>query len=114
MSYCRFSSDGYQCDVYAYESEMGYEVHVATMKCVFTNAIPECDDVTDVAKLTAWHQAVSRAVESAAHVPIQSEYAGASETFGTPHDAADYLETIRKTGIRVPQYAIDELRDEDD
>jgi len=30
MSYCRFSSDGYQCDLYAYEDVAGrYTIHVA-------------------------------------------------------------------------------------
>lgn len=29
MSFCRWSSDGFQCDVYAYAAEWGYLVHVA-------------------------------------------------------------------------------------
>ena len=29
MSYCRWSSLDYTCDIYAYESAYGYEVHIA-------------------------------------------------------------------------------------
>lgn len=30
MSFCRWSSDDWACDVYAYESEEGFIIHVAT------------------------------------------------------------------------------------
>jgi len=29
MSYCRWSTDNFNCDIYAYESDAGYEIHVA-------------------------------------------------------------------------------------
>ena len=29
MSYCRWSSMDYDCDLYIYESESGFEIHVA-------------------------------------------------------------------------------------
>ena len=32
MSYCRFSSDGFQCDLYCYEGADGYYTHVASKR----------------------------------------------------------------------------------
>ena len=41
MSYCRWSSDGYRCDVYAYEHVDGYfSVNVAGRKRVFPDDFP--------------------------------------------------------------------------
>lgn len=34
MSYCRWSSDNFKCDVYAYESDFGYEIHIASNRIV--------------------------------------------------------------------------------
>ena len=41
MSYCRFSSDDYQCDVYCYASVSGYYVtHVASNRPVLDGTLP--------------------------------------------------------------------------
>lgn len=32
MSYCRFSSDNWKCDIYMYEGNCGWTIHVATKK----------------------------------------------------------------------------------
>lgn len=41
MSYCRWSSDNYRCDVYALESDLGYEINVAVGR--YPEPIPEVD-----------------------------------------------------------------------
>jgi len=42
MSYCRFSSDDFQCDVYVYEScHGGFDLHVAGRRHEFKEPIPE-------------------------------------------------------------------------
>lgn len=41
MSYCRWSSDDYQCDIYAYEAEDGFVVHVASSRKRFIEPLPE-------------------------------------------------------------------------
>lgn len=32
MSYCRWSSNNFECDIYAYESKFGYEIHIKNGK----------------------------------------------------------------------------------
>lgn len=34
MSYCRWSSNNFDCDLYCYESDCGYETHVAGLRVV--------------------------------------------------------------------------------
>lgn len=34
MSYCRWSSDDFQCDVYCYEADEGFIIHVAVSRPV--------------------------------------------------------------------------------
>jgi hypothetical protein len=39
MSYCRFSTDNFNSDVYVYESEQGYVVHIAENRYVFDRSL---------------------------------------------------------------------------
>jgi len=41
MSYCRWSSDNFNCDIYAYESDDGFVIHVGTGR--YKGEIPKCD-----------------------------------------------------------------------
>ena len=115
MSYCRFSSDDYQCDVYCYASVSGYYVtHVASNRPVLDGTLPPAvpweKDNAD-----AWlarHEAVMAWVEKAERKPIGLPHDG--ETFDDPtaSDAADRLQMLKDAGYNVPQYAIDALREE--
>lgn len=40
MSYCRFSTNDYLCDLYAYERNNGIQVYVAQYRPVYTEALP--------------------------------------------------------------------------
>jgi hypothetical protein len=115
MSYCRFSSDDFQCDVYAYESCMGgFQVHVAGSRYVFTQPLPEPVSF-EREHFQQWcdrHQQVYKMVEEASLQPIGLSRDGASLIVRTPGECADLLENLRAEGYRVPQYAIDALREE--
>ncbi len=114
MSYCRWSSDDYQSDVYAYEAETGFVVHVASSRYKFSSPLPSpvsyAEDGFD-----AWfarQQAVTRMVDAADSVPIGLSLDGESLSYDTPGECADGLDRLRLFGYRVPQYAIDSLREE--
>lgn len=118
VSYCRWSSDDWQCDVYVYESARGYEIHVAANRLVPAAPFPppnvydspDADAAVDA--IVDRMMEVSRIAGISVHAPIGGPLDGESYTEPTPGDAADRLEAIRAAGYNVPQYAIDELREE--
>lgn len=118
MSYCRWSTDDFQCDVYAYESvDGGFVVHVAGMRIVFAEPLPPDSDTqwTDPASIAAFlqrHQMVVEIVDRSERVPIGLPCDG--DTFREPDASAcaDRLEQLRSMGYLVPQFAIDALREE--
>lgn len=125
MSYCRWSSDDYQCDVYVYRSDYGYECHVSGRRRDFGKAgitLPPPADCTKDS-LSAWlerQSLVSDLLDDPRFddddfegwVNVPEPHAGQSYTVRTAGECADLLEEIRATGCNVPQYAIDALREE--
>lgn len=114
MSYCRFSSDDYQCDVYVSAGANGYITHVAASRVVFARPLPP-PVVFDEARIDAWVNReieVNSIVEVSGHARLTLPHAGQSFDDAEASACADRLETLRSLGYRVPQYAIDSLRDE--
>lgn len=115
MSYCRFSSDDYQCDVYCYEDVMGgFTTHVAGNRPVLDGTLPPAVPFRQE-NLEAWHarrEKVMAWVETAERVQIDLLHNG--ECFNDPDaaSAADRLQMLKDIGYNVPQYAIDALREE--
>lgn len=138
MSYCRFSSDFFECDVYVYaDVNGGWTTHVADGRLrqrvpEEIKALPFPDSEAAYMK---WRDALpsdempcrvfdpetKETVPGVMRTPKDSEYIDlseisefAGETFNddTPGECADRLEKIRESGLLVPQYAIDELRRE--
>jgi hypothetical protein len=112
MSYCRLSSDDYQCDVYVYDADNGIATFVAARKHVFAEPLPEPVPIEDVDAWLERYVAVQKIVDGAELVPIGLPYDGEFRDGQTPDEAAAWLEELRDTGYRVPQYAIDGLREE--
>lgn len=115
MSYCRFSSDDFQCDVYVYEDCMGgFTTHVAGRRVVYKEALPPRVplDKEHIDAFVAREVRIGEMVDAATRVEIGLPHDG--ESFNDPDAAAcaERLESLRALGYRVPQYAIDMLRDE--
>ena len=111
MSYCRFSSEGFQCDVYVYESNDGWITHVAARRRA-TRA-PELDWSTQA--LCEQTQAAQRAfLDDPNNTPLPIGLSDDGMMFCDPTPAACAAQLIRlKTmGYQVPQYAIDDLLEE--
>lgn len=110
MSYCRFSSDDYQCDVYVYGSDMGYETHVAGNRLVYKQALPDPIEIAD--DPDGWHarhQLVMDMVDDADRVRIDLEHAGKCFVDGSAGECAERLKGLKDLGYEVPQYVIDAL-----
>lgn len=124
MSYCRFSSDDFSCDVYVYEDVYGgWTTHVAANRVVIDrDALPPAPDFPDPlpqdADHPAWkvyftrHRALLDALDSCERVPIGLPHDGDTFNDDTPGECATRLVGLRGMGYIVPQYAIDALRQE--
>jgi hypothetical protein len=141
VSYCRWSSDFGECDVYVYaDVRGGWTTHVAGRRLKHRvpdeiRAIAADDPVAAHMAETAWRESLPcdeipcttvdpvtrKAKPGIYRTPKDSEYlnlreisplAGQSFNDLTPGDCADRLELLRAAGFNVPQHAIDELREE--
>ena len=123
MSYCRWSDNDHRCDVYVYaDCDGGWTTHVASNRYVFLRSLPAAVDLPEdftEAQFNVWferEQTVSAMCREASEVDsfedIGLPHDGARFNDPTPAACADRLEQLRNLGYLVPQYAIDELRDE--
>lgn len=125
MSYCRWSSDDHQCDVYVWaDCDGGYRTELAGRRRVFK--VPMPPPVTlpvgepDSPERAAWAEAtvdrmaaVSRLVDDETQfdwLDLPTPDGGHSYWHDTADECADNLERLRALGFNVPQYAIDGLR----
>src|SRR6187549_3775379 len=110
MSYCRFSSDGFQCDVYVYaDVRGGYTTHVASSRR--SRRVPDLDS-SSPEKFKESYAAYRATLDDPENEPVAIGLSedGKSFNHGTARECADNLERLQAIGYNVPQYAIDELR----
>ena len=112
MSYCRFSSDGFQCDVYVYQSAEGWITHVAARRRA--ERAPDYDWSTpEIFKETyAVHRAFLDDEINHPSLPIGLSEDGKTFCDPSPEACAVQLVRLRDLGYHVPQYAIEALREE--
>lgn len=120
MSYCRWSSDDFRCDVYVYaDARGGWTTHVAARRHVLDEPLPAPVDLPrefTPAEFDAWYareRAVHAIVDRAELVAIGLPHDGDTFNDPTPGTCADRLDGLRRVGYVVPQYAIDALREEE-
>jgi hypothetical protein len=119
MSYCRWSSMDFQCDVYCYEHYGNYiVVHVAARRHdLSTNPdggeLPEPVSIReDGAKAWLARYEIARDfLEKCELKPIGLKHDGEGFTFGDLDKAADFLEELKEIGYNVPDNAIKQLRE---
>lgn len=134
MSYCRWSSDRFQCDVYCYESVYdGYVVHVASSRDPEDNLAPlfpiysleellhvSDDELSEVRSKYEREYAEWSARREDPDYPkimlkdVSPQFAGTSHYRATARECAALLMEIRESGLNVPQYAIDALIEDAD
>ena len=141
MSYCRWSSMNWRCDVYVYaDVGGGWTTHVAGRRRI-VSPLPDLPlmrlpnfgghwnrETRRMEYPSRWHALGARIVfgfsafwHNRVHLaslrliplrPIGKAHDGESFNDATPTECADRLEQLRSAGYIVPQYAIDALRDE--
>lgn len=95
-----------------YESANGIEVHVATNR--FVEDLPHVPRPTED-NAEEWIAAYNRqmeAIKTTAKRPIGGEYDGQSLTFGTPQEAARFLNRLTAAGYHVPDWVVPMLLEE--
>lgn len=123
MSYCRWSSDDWQCDVYVWaDVSGGWCTEVAGRRFVFDVPLPERVELphpfTDE-QFHAWWTRAEQVMEMQGDEQYGHWYelpepdGGRSYWHGAPGECADNLERLREAGLNVPQGAIDALREEE-
>lgn len=110
MSYCRFSSDNFKCDVYAYEYEQGcYKIHVASNRIV-GDAPPH--DFSSPEKFLQQEKLRREFFDNCTREPI-----------GLPHDGEDFdctgldeleqtLKMLKDAGYIVPDWVFETIDEE--
>lgn len=121
MSYCRWSSMNFACDIYAYESVGDFwQIHVAGNRTVGIEAIPKLPnwpgrDATPEARAEWPHayatasKAQSEFLETAERVDIDLPFAGTSIQCATLEDFKAKLIELRNIGYLFPDGLIEEI-----
>lgn len=132
MSYCRWSSDDHQCDVYVWADVAGgYRTEVAVRRRQFRAEVsmppPVVFPVGEAgsSERTEWASETSRRMSAVSAmlddenegvlwdwVDVPSPTGVTSFWDDSPGETAERLEVLRECGVNVPQYAIDSLRAE--
>ena len=115
MSYCRWSTDNFRCDIYTYESVYGgYEINVASSR--YNEPIPEVDysllESGDNTKFANQYSAQSRHLETCGTKPIGLKYDGKSFSCDTVVELIDTMLMLREEGYRFPDYVIEDMKEE--
>ena len=112
MSYCRWSGDDFQCDLYCYESDEGFVTHVAVNRVVFAGPLPPPTTGGDVNEWMKRDFAVSDMINEAKREPIGLPHDGETFVDATLEDMLERAESLRAAGYKVPDYALESMRDE--
>lgn len=114
MSFCRWSSDNFHCDLYAYESANGYVIHVAGRRYLgdippFPASLPTLENVQE------WLDARIRQgafLDTAQREAITLPHAGETFTEDTLDDFEARLLYLRRLGYLFPDWVFEEIREE--
>ena len=119
MSYCRWSSDDYQCDLYCYENcAGGITTHVAARRVVFKETTPSPVPFKDTAKWVYRANKVSDMHGSAEFIPIGLPHDGKSFNDETLLGFLTRLKYLKGLGYKFPEGVItcveEEIKDAED
>jgi len=109
MSICRWSCDGFQCDVYVYESEHGgYRAHVAGSRR--PRRVCDLDSTTPSAFVRSRKQQLNELKDPTNQpAPIGGPHDGKSFTVDL-QDLEKLLLDLRSEGYRVPEWVLERVR----
>lgn len=115
MSYCRFSSDDYQCDLYCYADVAGgYTTHIASNRVVYPDPLPDKVpfDSVDPEPWLERHRKIMEILETVKREPITFPHAGESFNDATLDAFLERLIELKKLGYRFPDSVIEAVKEE--
>lgn len=112
MSYCRWSTNNFRCDVYVYESGDSWVIHVAGNKLLIPDDFPDEPSLDDVDAWLEHFRLLSQLIKTIQRVPLNLGYDGETFELSSPGECADTLTMLAESGYRVPASVIAELREE--
>lgn len=110
MSFCRFSSDDFHCDFYAYEAEHGYVLHVAATRITW-DPPPSPLQNLDL-EPSEWQELYHRyheALQSAPRSPVLHPSAGATAVFATLAELRNRIAQLVSQGLHAPPWLLPDL-----
>lgn len=118
MSYCRWSSDNFACDLYCYESADGFVTHVAGNRII--GDIPKIslfptdgeDTKAWAAKFTEEMKAQHAFLDTCEREPIGLPFDGQTFTDPTLAEFRARLIGLREAGYHFPDYVIEAVDEE--
>lgn len=115
MSYCRWSTDDFQCDLYCYaDCNGGYTTHVAGNKVVFNEPLPPQVpfDPEHIEEWLARERKVDSMLKRAKRVPLNLPHDGEMFRDMTIRDFLKRLLMLRDCGYKFPDVVIEVLKQE--
>ncbi|MDD5277707.1 MAG: hypothetical protein PHR16_16695 [Methylovulum sp.] len=113
MSYCRWSSDNFKCDLYCYESASGFVTHVATRKYDYEGEMPPVfDDAWTPEQTVEAHKKRQEILDASQLVPIGLPFDGESYVDGTLEEFRERLTALRASGYRFPDDVFEQIDEE--
>jgi hypothetical protein len=115
VSYCRWSSEDFTCDLYVYASDDGWVTCVAGMRVVWPDGVlpdPVPLDPDDVMPWLARSRTVMALLEDVERMPIGLPFDSGVFVDSTPGECADRIEMLRGLGYNCPAGVVAALREE--
>lgn len=116
MSYCRFSTDNYRCDLYIYaDCAGGFTIHVAGSRYVADTPIPEIPDgwhKLPPTEMQALWDAQAAWIKTARMEPITLPHAGESFYNLDADQTVERAKELRRLGYSFPDFVLTALEDE--
>ena len=113
MSFCRWSTDDFRCDLYCYHSDDGYITHVRKSRPTFKRPLPP--EVPMLENLAGWlerYKIVGEMCREAEWTPIGLAHDGKSFCNSTAFGFLETLNVLRDVGYHFPEHVIDAAAEE--
>ena len=110
MSYCRWSSMDFKCDLYIYQADDGITIHVASNRVV--GDVPAID-WSSAELLYSTYKAQMEFLDTAKREPINLRYDGDSYYGLTKENACAIIKLLGDTGYVFPEGLSEDIMEND-
>lgn len=114
LSYCRWSNDDFQCDLYCYEHINGmFVTHVAVNRPVYNEPLPP--DINISEDQDGWfkrHKKIMEMLDNAHSKNIGLKYDNETFEDSTLEEFLETLLMLKAEGYHFPDYVIESVKEE--